>query len=71
MGLSIGIDVGGTKIAAGVVGVDGKFAPGDAVDLVGQDGSPFAKGIAEAPPGELAGRPRGVEAVHRNRLVLL
>ena len=65
------VEGGASLLAAGVVGVEGTFGPGDAVDLVGQDGSPFAKGIAEAPPGELAGRPRGVEAVHRNRLVLL
>jgi glutamate 5-kinase len=65
------VEQGGSLLAAGVVGVEGSFGPGDAVDLVGQDGSPFAKGIAEAPPGELSGRPRGVEAVHRNRLVLI
>jgi glutamate 5-kinase len=65
------VDGGASLLAAGVVGVDGRFGPGDAVDLVGQDGEAFAKGIAEAPPAELAGRPRGVEAVHRNRLVLL
>jgi glutamate 5-kinase len=65
------VEGGASLLAAGVVGVEGTFGPGDAVDLVGQDGSAFAKGIAEAPPGELAGRPRGVEAVHRNRLVLL
>jgi hypothetical protein len=31
----------------------------------------FAKGIAGAPRAELASRRRGVEAVHRDRLVLL
>jgi glutamate 5-kinase len=65
------VDHGASLLAAGVVGVDGSFGPGDAVDLVGRDGSPFAKGIAEAPAAELTARRRGVEAVHRNRLVLL
>ena len=46
-------------------------APGrDAVEVVGSDGAAFAKGIAGAAAAELAGRPRGVEAVHRDRLVL-
>jgi glutamate 5-kinase len=65
------LEQGASLLAAGVVGVDGGFSPGDAVDLVGEDGTPFARGMAEAPAAELAGRPRGVEAVHRNRLVLL
>jgi glutamate 5-kinase len=65
------VEQGASLLAAGVAGVEGSFAAGDAVDLVGQDGSPFAKGIAEASPGELAGRRRGVEAVHRNRMVVL
>jgi glutamate 5-kinase len=65
------VEQGASLLAAGVAGVEGAFRPGDAVDLVGEDGTPFARGIAEAPPAELAARRRGLEAVHRNRLVLL
>ena len=45
-------------------------SPATAVELVGPDGAAFGKGIAGAGAEELAGRPRGVEAVHRDRLVL-
>ena len=61
---------GATLLAVGVARVEGSFEPGDAVELIGPDGVPFAKGIAGASVVELAGRPRGVEAVHRDRLVL-
>jgi hypothetical protein len=44
--------------------------PGDAVELVGPDGVVFAKGIASAGAAELGARPRGLEAVHRDRLVV-
>jgi hypothetical protein len=40
------------------------------VELVGPDGTVFAKGIAGASAAELTTRSRGVEAVHRDRLVL-
>ncbi|HSJ95398.1 MAG TPA: glutamate 5-kinase [Gaiellaceae bacterium] len=62
---------GASLLAAGVVATEGEFGPGDGVVLVGANGEEFAKGIAEATPAELAGRPRGVEAVHRDRLLLL
>jgi glutamate 5-kinase len=61
---------GGSLLAVGVVRVEGRFEAGDAVELVGPDGTAFAKGIAGAPATDLADRPRGVEAVHRDRLVL-
>ena len=54
----------------GVVRCEGRFEPGAAVELVGPDGVAFGKGIAGAGADELAGRPRGLEAVHRDRLVL-
>jgi hypothetical protein len=41
-----------------------------AVELVGPDGVTFGKGIAGAGADELADRRRGLEAVHRDRLVL-
>jgi glutamate 5-kinase len=62
---------GASLLAAGVMRAEGEFGPGDGVVLVGPDGAEFAKGIAEATPAELTGRPRGVEAVHRDRLALL
>jgi len=61
---------GATLLAVGVASAEGRFDAGDAVELVGPDGVAFAKGIAGVSSSELAGRPRGVEAVHRDRLVL-
>ncbi len=57
-------------LAVGVVSCEGRFDAGDAIELVGPDGVAFAKGIAGAAAGEIAGRSRGLEAVHRDRLVL-
>jgi glutamate 5-kinase len=57
-------------LAVGVVACEGRFEAGDAVELVGPDGVPFAKGIAGADAAEISGRPRGLEAVHRDRLVV-
>lgn len=57
-------------LAVGVVECEGRFEAGDAVELVGPDGEAFARGIAAATPAEIASRPRGLEAVHRDRLVV-
>jgi len=57
-------------LAVGVARCEGSFEAGDAVELAGPDGVPFAKGIASADAAEIAARARGLEAVHRNRLVL-
>jgi glutamate 5-kinase len=65
------VEEGASLLGVGVVGCERSFEAGDAVELVGPDGAPFAKGIASVPAVELAGRPRGVEAVHRDRLVVL
>jgi len=65
------VDRGASLLAAGVLACEGTFVPGDAVELAGEDGTAFAKGIVGAPPAELRSRPRGLEAVHRDRLVLL
>ena len=62
---------GRSLLAVGVTGWDGDFRAGDGVELVGPDGAAFARGIASVDAGELAGRPANVEAVHRDRLVLL
>jgi glutamate 5-kinase len=65
------VEDGASVLAVGVASTEGGFEPGDAVELVGPDGRIFAKGIAGAAARDLEGRPRGVEAVHRDRLVLL
>jgi hypothetical protein len=49
---------------------EGSFAAGDAVELATPDGAAFAKGLASAGSDDLNGRPRGLEVVHRDRLVL-
>ncbi len=61
---------GRSLLAVGVTRCEGAFVPGDAVELAGPDGVVFAKGIASAGSTEVAARPRGLEAVHRDRLVL-
>jgi glutamate 5-kinase len=65
------VEDGGSLLGVGVVACEGGFDAGDAVELAGPDGTAFAKGIASVPAVELVGRPRGVEAVHRDRLVVL
>jgi glutamate 5-kinase len=62
---------GGSLLAVGVTGWDGDFRAGDGVELVGPDGTAFARGIASVDAAELAGKPVNVEAVHRDRLVLV
>jgi glutamate 5-kinase len=64
------VEKGASLLGVGVVRCEGRFDPGEAVELVGTDGVVFGKGIAGAAADELAGRPRGIEAVHRDRLVL-
>jgi glutamate 5-kinase len=63
-------ELGRSLLAVGVLACEGRFEAGDAVELVGPDGTAFAKGIAAVSAAELAGRPRGLEAVHRDRLVV-
>jgi glutamate 5-kinase len=61
---------GASLLAVGIVRCEGRFAAGDGVEILGPDGAPFAKGIASASSDDLRRRPRGLEAVHRDRLVL-
>ena len=61
---------GRSLLAVGVVRCEGTFVPGDAVELVALDGTVLGKGLAGAGAAELRDRPRGLEAVHRDRLVL-
>jgi glutamate 5-kinase len=62
------VDRGASLLAVGITHVQGNFRAGDGVELVGPDGEPFARGIAATDAGDLL---PGVEAVHRDRLVLL
>jgi len=64
------VEKGASLLGVGIVRCEGRFEPGAAVELAGPDGVVFGKGIARAGAEELAGRPRGLEAVHRDRLVL-
>ena len=64
------VEEGASLLGIGVVSCEGAFEPGDAVELLGPDGIAFAKGIASVPAGEVSARKRGVEAVHRDRLVV-
>jgi glutamate 5-kinase len=70
-------------LAAGVKGVEGTFVPGDAVDIVDEDGDAFARGLVGFSSEELA-RIAGLdsarmseivgdarEVVHRDELVVL
>jgi glutamate 5-kinase len=68
-------------LPAGVVGCAGRFSAGDAVELLGPDGRPFAKGLVKVDASVLGGvlgmrtgdLPDGVphEVVHRDDLVVL
>ena len=62
---------GASLLAVGVVGWEPDFRAGDGVELRGENGMPFARGISSVDSTELSGRPVNVEAIHRDRLVLL
>ena len=65
---------GTSLLPVGLVEVDGSFDAGDAVELVGPDGSRFAIGVSRYQARELAGLAgrRGLpEAVRRDDLVLV
>jgi hypothetical protein len=49
---------------------DEDFEAGAVVELVAPNGVPFARGVAGASASEIAARPVGLEAVHRDRLVV-
>lgn len=61
---------GSSLLAVGIVSCQGAFEAGDGVELVGPDGKVFAKGLAGTSSAEIATRRRGLEAVHRDRLVV-
>jgi len=61
---------GASVLAVGVTACDGGFSPGDAIELVSASGVPIGKGIASIAAAEVGSRARGLEVVHRDRLVL-
>jgi len=65
------VDGGASLLAVGILDVEGSFRAGDGIEVVGPDGRAVARGIASVDAAELVGRPANVEAVHRDRLVLL
>jgi glutamate 5-kinase len=65
------VESGASLLAVGITETTGAFRAGDGVELVGPDGVSFARGIAAVDAGELEGRPANVEAIHRDRLVVL
>ena len=64
------VNDGASLLAVGVARCEGRFEAGDGVEIIGPDGVAFAKGIASAGAAQLRRRPRGLEVVHRDRLVL-
>jgi glutamate 5-kinase len=76
---------GSSLLPAGVTGVEGRFAEGDAVALSGPDGEVFARGLAglsstaldrvkglkTAQIAEREPKLAGTEVVHRDHLVIL
>jgi len=62
---------GASLLAVGIVGWEPDFRAGDGVELRGENGVAFARRISSVDSAEVAGRPANVEAVHRDRLVLL
>jgi glutamate 5-kinase len=64
------VDGGASLLAVGVARCEGRFEAGDGVEILGPDGVVFGKGIASASAAQLRRRPKGLEVVHRDRLVL-
>jgi glutamate 5-kinase len=64
------VNDGASLLAVGIARCEGRFEAGDGVEIIGPDGVTFAKGIASAGSNEVRRRPRGLEVVHRDRLVL-
>jgi glutamate 5-kinase len=64
------VEQGRSLLAVGITSCEGTFVAGDAVELATADGAVFAKGLASVGATDLRDRPRGVEAVHRDRMVV-
>jgi glutamate 5-kinase len=64
------VETGGSLLAVGVTEVEGGFGAGDAVELVAPDGAVFGKGVAGVAAADVDRSRRGLEVVHRDRLVV-
>ena len=64
-------DAGASLLAVGVVRAEGAFRAGDGVELCAADGTAFGRGISSVDATDLKTRAPQLEAVHRDRLVLL
>jgi glutamate 5-kinase len=62
---------GRSLLAVGVVRADGNFRAGDGIELCGPDGAVFGRGLSSVDARDLTARTPNLEAVHRDRLVLL
>ena len=84
-GASQALTKGNSLLAAGATAIEGGFARGDVVDIVGPEGAPVARGLSEYDSGDaakIAGRRSGEHEallgyaprsalVHRNHMVML
>jgi glutamate 5-kinase len=59
----------GSLLAVGVTGCE-PFRAGDGIDVVDPSGALVARGIASVDAEAVAGRPTGVEVVHRDRMIV-
>lgn len=62
---------GGSLLAAGITDVEGGFDEGDAVEIRGPDGRPFAKGRVRYDAATLRSHRTGGVVIHRDDLVVL
>ena len=71
------VSEGGSLLAVGVVGVDGDFTSGDAVEILGPDGELVAKGLSQLDASTsknwtlTSGEQTGGVVIHRDDLVIL
>lgn len=70
-GARAALERGGSLLAPGIRAVEGDFEEDDAVEVVGPDGTPFAKGLVRVGSAVLRGAPGKGLVVHRDDLVML
>jgi len=64
---------GKSLLSVGVVGSEGNFTPGDAVEVADKDGVAFARGRVNFSPQDLdriKGKQKMKEVIHRDNLVI-
>ncbi len=62
---------GRSLLAVGVVRTEGNFRAGDGIELCGPDGETFARGLSSVDARDLTAGQPNLEAVHRDRMVLI